>query len=92
MSFYFIKAIQKGSMEEAKIYAENSVRNKNQALIYRRMASRVDAVAQRVQVAISTQRVTQSMASVVRNMESAMKSMNLEEVRYLSLLVFRLIF
>jgi charged multivesicular body protein 1 len=67
-------------MEGAKIYAENSIRNKNQALNFRRMASRVDAVAQRVQTAVSTKRVTQSMAGVVKSMEAAMNSMNLEQV------------
>ena len=76
-----IKAITQGNMEGAKIYAENSIRNKNQALNFRRMGSRVDAVAQRVQTALSTKRVTQSMAGVVKSMEAAMNSMNLEQVR-----------
>ncbi len=76
----FQKAIQQGNMEGAKIYAENAIRNKNQALNFRRMASRVDAVAQRVQTALTTKKVTHSMAGVVQSMESAMKSMNLEQV------------
>ncbi len=44
-------------MEGAKIYAENVIRNKNQALNFRRMASRVDAVSQRVQTAVATKKV-----------------------------------
>lgn len=44
------------------------------------MASRVDAVSQRVQSAVSTKKVTQSMGGVVKSMESAMKSMNLEQI------------
>ena len=68
-------------MDGAKIYAENVIRNKNQALNFRRMSSRIDAVSQRVQTAVATKRVTQSMAGVVNSMESAMKSMNLEQVR-----------
>lgn len=44
------------------------------------MASRVDAVSQRVQTAVTTKKVTHSMASVVNSMEAAMKSMNLEQV------------
>lgn len=67
-------------MEGAKIYAENVIRNKNQALNFRRMGSRVDAVSQRVQTAVATKKVTQSMAGVVNSMESAMKSMNLEQI------------
>lgn len=74
------RAIQQGNMEGAQIYAENSIRNKNQALNFRRMASRIDAVSQRVQTAVTTKKVTQSMAGVVRSMESAMQSMNLEQI------------
>lgn len=77
------KAIQKGNMEGAKIHAENSIRQKNQALNYRRMSARIDAVSQRVQTAVTTRQVTNSMAGVVKSMESAMKSMNLEKVSQL---------
>jgi division protein CdvB (Snf7/Vps24/ESCRT-III family) len=76
-----VQAIQKGNMEGAKIHAENSIRQKNQALNYRRMSARIDAVASRVQTAMTTRQVTQSMAGVVKAMESAMKSMNLEKVK-----------
>lgn len=77
------KAIQKGNLEGAKIHAENSIRQKNQALNYRRMSARIDAVAARVQTALTTKQVTSSMAGVVKSMESAMKSMNLEKVSQL---------
>ncbi|XP_045196392.1 charged multivesicular body protein 1b-like [Mercenaria mercenaria] len=77
------KAIQKGNMEGAKIHAENSIRQKNQSLNYRRMSARIDAVSARVQTALTTQKVTGSMAGVVKSMESAMKSMNLEKVSQL---------
>jgi len=74
------KAIQKGQMENARIHGENAIRNKNQALNFRRMSARVDAVASRVQSAVTTQKVTQSMGGVCKAMESAMKSMNLEKI------------
>lgn len=74
------KAIAKGTMENAKIHAENAIRQKNQALNFRRMSARVDAVSQRVQTALTTKNVTTSMAGVVKAMEGAMKSMNLEKV------------
>lgn len=77
------KAIQKGNMEGAKIHAENSIRQKNQALNYRRMSARIDAVSARVQTAVTMKQVTGSMAGVVKSMESAMKSMNLEKVSQL---------
>lgn len=67
-------------MEGARIHAENAIRQKNQALNYRRMSARIDAVSSRVQTAVTTRQVTNSMAGVVKSMESAMKSMNLEKV------------
>ena len=44
-------------MEGAKIHAENSIRQKNQALNYRRMGARIDAVAARVQTALTMKQV-----------------------------------
>lgn len=74
------KAIQKGNTEGARIHAENSIRQKNQSLNFLRMSARVDAVASRVQTAVQMKQVTGSMAGVVKAMESAMQSMNLEKV------------
>lgn len=74
------KAIQKGNLEVAKIHAENAIRQKNQSLNYLRMSARVDAVASRVQTALTTRKVTQSMSGVVKAMDAAMKSMNLEKI------------
>lgn len=74
------KAIEKGNTEGAKIHAENAIRNKTNALSYRRMSARIDAVASRVQTAVTTKNVTQSMGGVCKAMESAMKSMNLEKI------------
>merc|ERR1712137_416331 len=74
------KAIEKGNMEVARIHAENAIRQKNQALNFLRMSARVDAVASRVQTAVTTKRVTSSMQGVVKAMDSAMKSMNLEKI------------
>ena len=74
------KAIQKNNIEGARIHGENAIRNKNQALNFRRMSSRIDAVASRVQTAITMKQVTKSMAGVVVGMESALKSMNLEKI------------
>lgn len=51
------KAIQKGNMDVARIHAENAIRQKNQSLNYLRMSARVDAVASRVQSALTTRKV-----------------------------------
>ncbi|KAK4005545.1 charged multivesicular body protein 1b-2 [Daphnia magna] len=74
------KAIQKGNMEVARIHGENAIRQKNQSLNFLRMAARIDAVSSRVQTAVTTKKVTQSMAGVVKAMDSAMRSMNLEKI------------
>ena len=46
-------ALQKGNVEGARIYAENAIRKKNESLNYLRMAGKVDAVASRVQTAVT---------------------------------------
>lgn len=74
------KAIQKGNMDVARIHAENAIRQKNQSLNYLRMSARVDAVSSRVQSALTTRKVTNSMAGVVKAMDAAMKGMNLEKI------------
>ncbi|XP_076358738.1 charged multivesicular body protein 1 [Tachypleus tridentatus] len=74
------RAIQKNNVEGARIHAENAIRQKNQALNYLRMSARIDAVASRVQTAVTTKKVTQSMAGVVKAMDATMKSMNLEKM------------
>jgi len=74
------QAIEKGNMDGAKIYAENSIREKNQALSYLRLSSRIDAVAARVETAVRMRQVTRSMAGIVKNLEAASKSMNLEKI------------
>lgn len=74
------KAIQKGNTEVARIHAENAIRQKNQSVNYLRMSARVDAVASRVQTALTTSKVTNSMQGVVKAMDAAMKSMNLEKI------------
>ena len=50
--------LQKGSVEGARIYAENAIRKKNESLNYLRMASKVDAVASRTQSAMAMQSVS----------------------------------
>ncbi|KAJ3205857.1 Charged multivesicular body protein 1a [Dinochytrium kinnereticum] len=74
------KAIQQNNVEGAKIYAANAIRKKNESLNFLRLASRIDAVASRVQTAVTMRKVTTSMAGVVKGMEKAMNSMNLEQI------------
>jgi len=79
-----IKAdITKGRPENARIHAENAIREKNQAVNFLRLSARVDAVAQRVQTAVTMQKVTQGMKGVVKGMDKAMASMNLVQMTQL---------
>lgn len=72
--------MQQGHNDIAKIYAQNAVRKQNERLNLLRLGSRIDAVASRVQTAVTMRQVTGSMANVVKGMDSAMKTMNLEKI------------
>uniref|UniRef100_A0A7N4NY61 Charged multivesicular body protein 1B n=1 Tax=Sarcophilus harrisii TaxID=9305 RepID=A0A7N4NY61_SARHA len=74
------KAIQKGNTEVARIHAENAIRQKNQGVNFLRLSARVDAVAARVQTAVTMGKVTKSLAGVVKSMDVALRSMNLEKI------------
>ncbi|KAJ7228447.1 Snf7-domain-containing protein [Mycena pura] len=74
------KALQQGNNEGARIYASNAIRKKSEALNLLRLSSRIDAVASRVETAVTMRQVTGNMTSVVRGMDKAMDSMNLERI------------
>lgn len=48
-------------MEGARIYASNAIRKKNEALNLLRLSSRIDAVASRVQTAVTMRKVVTCM-------------------------------
>lgn len=75
------QALQQGNNDGARIYASNAIRKKSEALNLLRLSSRIDAVASRVETAVTMRQVTGNMTSVVRGMDKAMDSMNLERVR-----------
>ncbi|PCH41456.1 vacuolar assembly protein DID2 [Wolfiporia cocos MD-104 SS10] len=74
------KALQQGNTDGARIYAANAIRKKNESLNLLRLSSRVDAVASRVETAVTMRQVTGNMTSVVKGMDKAMESMNLERI------------
>ncbi|KAF1814781.1 hypothetical protein P152DRAFT_232808 [Eremomyces bilateralis CBS 781.70] len=74
------KAIQQGHQDIAKIYAQNAIRKQNEKLNLLKLGSRIDAVSSRVQTAVTMRSVSQSMGNVVRGMDQAMKSMDLERI------------
>jgi charged multivesicular body protein 1 len=82
-----LQALQQGNTEGARIYASNAIRKKHEALNLLRLSSRIDAVASRVETAVTMRQVTGNMTSVVRGMDKATDSMNLERVSTGSILV-----
>jgi len=74
------QAIEKGNMDGAKIYAQNAIREKNQALNYLRLSSRIDAVSARLETAIRMRTVTSSMGNIVKGMDRALQTMDMNKI------------
>ena len=72
------KALEQGNVEGARIYAENAVRKKNESLNYLRMSGKVDAVASRVQSAVTMKGVS---ALLMRNIDLNRYFLSLEATR-----------
>jgi charged multivesicular body protein 1 len=72
--------LEKGNQEGARIYAENAIRKKNESLGYLRMSGKVDAVASRVQSAQTMKNVSKNMGSVVKSLDKAINSMELQKI------------
>lgn len=75
-----LKKILNENDEIARLYAANAIRKRNMRLQLLKLASRVDAVSSRVQTAVTMRQVSGSMAQVCRGMESALQSMNLQQI------------
>lgn len=74
------KALMQGNNDIAQLYAQNAIRKANERVNLLRLASRIDAVASRVQTAVTMRSVTGNMAQVIRGMDKALQTMNLEKI------------
>ncbi len=74
------KAMQDGDKERAQIHASNSIRNKNNGINFLRMASRMEAIVQRLQTANSMKSMSQSMIQTTKIMKSALSTMNVQKI------------
>lgn len=74
------KALQQGNNDIAQIYAQNAIRKNQERLNLLRLSSRIDAVASRIQTAVTMRSVSNNMTFVVKGMDKAMQSMNLEQI------------
>lgn len=60
-------------MEVARIHAENAIRQKNQSVNLLRMSARVDAVAARVQTAVTMNQVCLLLCCAAANLENQLQ-------------------
>ncbi|RKP30595.1 hypothetical protein METBISCDRAFT_27253 [Metschnikowia bicuspidata] len=74
------KALMQGNNDIALLYAQNAIRKANERVNLLRLASRIDAMASRVQTAVTMRSVTGNMATVIRGMDKALQTMNLEHL------------
>lgn len=74
------KAIEKGNMDGARIYAENAIRKRSEQLNYLRLSSRLDAVVARLDTQAKMQTIGKSMGSIVKSLESALNTGNLQKM------------
>lgn len=74
------KAIEKGNIDGAKIYAQNAIRKKNEQLNYLRLSSRLDAVIARLDQQSKMQAISRNMGGIVKALDKALASNNLEKV------------
>lgn len=74
------KAMLQGNNDIAQLYAQNAIRKANERVNLLRLASRIDAVASRVQTAVTMRSVTGNMGQVIKGMDKALQTMNLERI------------
>ncbi|KEG07255.1 charged multivesicular body protein 1 [Trypanosoma grayi] len=74
------QAMEKGNMDGARIFAQNSIRKKNESLNHLRLAARMDAVVSRLDTAVKMKMVTKGMGQMVKGMDKVLHSMNPEMI------------
>merc|ERR1712188_350007 len=74
------KAIEKGNIEGARIYAQNAIRKRTEQLNYLKLASRLDAVVSKLETQSKMNTVNKNMAGIVKSLDRALKTNNLEQV------------
>lgn len=60
------QALQQGNTEGARIYASNAIRKKTEYINLLRLASRIDAVASRVETAVTMRQVPTNLDPLTR--------------------------
>ena len=73
------KAIEKGNIEGARIYAQNAIRKKSEQLNFLKLGSRLDAVVSRLETQAKMSVINKSFAGIVKTLERALNNNNLEQ-------------
>ena len=74
------KCLEKDNPDGARIHAQNAIRKKSEQLNYLRLASRLDAVASRLDTQAKMNMVGKTMANIVKTLDRALKAQNLEQI------------
>ena len=74
------RALEKGMVDNARIYGENAIRKHNESLNYLRLASKLDAVASKIQSATRTQELSKQFGSMVPQINAALKNMDIHKI------------
>lgn len=73
-------ALTKGNIAGARIFAENAIRNKNQAFSYMKLQSQLEAVASKVQAQEVRAQVATDMQSVTGALDLALGNMDVSQL------------
>ena len=76
-------------MENAKIYAENVIRNRKEALNLRRFGVKMGALSAKLESAYRTQEVSKSIAESIPMLKKCMKDMDSIGVSTFKLIIIR---
>lgn len=63
-------------MENAKVYAENVIRNRKEAINLRRFGVKMGALASKIESAYRTQEISKTISNSVPLLQSCMKKMD----------------
>ncbi|KAH0642205.1 hypothetical protein KY290_033803 [Solanum tuberosum] len=74
------KSIEKGNMDNARIYAENVIRKRNEQMNYLCHSSRLDVVVARLDTQAKMTTINKSISSIVKSLESSLNTGNLQKM------------
>ena len=68
--------MNKGNMDSAKIYAENVIRNRKEAINLKRFSVKMGALAAKLESAYRTQNISETIGKTVPMLQNCLKKMD----------------